>query len=733
PEGYQNKTNQINTHILPKSVQQNLGVEDKAQIDLLVVYTPAAKEWADTYEGGIDNTIGLAIAKCNLVSKNSELGITFNLVHSTEVDYEESGDSYVDINNLIDGSIPNVCNIRDMTAADLVVLFTTNNDFGGMSWLLQDKNGEKDYGFNLCRVQQVSGLTAIHEIGHNMGAHHTKEQLSYPGPTVWSNWPENTWSAGWRWKGLDDKYYCTVMGYNSGCYYSDENLTMQVPYFSDPNISFLGNATGDATNGDNARTIRETKLTVAAYREEQHPNKPTIYTLNVHDITTESAVSGGCVVKEGNSSVTSRGVVYSTSRMPTLNDSFTVDSSGIGSFNSELTGLEITKVYYIRAYATNEEGTKYGNQVVYIHNGGVERDFITRWELPEGQDKLEIILDRSGVVDYTWETLPEVQTGSGIFPKGQGIVEIPNLPAGQTIRVSIAPSNLNRFYNFYFVCHSPVVYGPDRENLVDVEQWGTVHWSNMEFAFKGCKNLNISATDLPDLNNVNTMSWMFEECSILNGPTNINDWDVSKVTDMNEMFSNAYKFNQNIGDWDVSKVTDMSCMFSEASTFNQNIGNWNLINATNLDMMLDYCGMDNHNYSTTLISWSENSGISDSITLGAEGLKYGSNACEARDYLIREKGWTINGDKQSTTGVEKSLNGIKISVYPNPVLNDLVITAENNTSKINFQIINAIGQTVLTGSFVHEKAMPTNNLKPGVYFVRLENKKLFEFKKVVKN
>ena len=49
----------------------------------------------------------------------------------------------------------------------------------------------------------------------------------------------------------------------------------------------------------------------------------------------------------------------------------------------------------------------------------------------------------------------------------------------------------------------------------------------------------------------------------------ISKWDVSKVTDMSNMFNPAGVFNQNIGSWDVSNVTDMSEIFRGAETFNQ--------------------------------------------------------------------------------------------------------------------------------------------------------------------
>lgn len=92
---------------------------------------------------------------------------------------------------------------------------------------------------------------------------------------------------------------------------------------------------------------------------------PTIKTLPVINITPNSAGSGGDITAEGNSSVTSKGVCWSLIQSPTIKnkDSITSDGTGIGIFNSTITGLQQGLTYYIRAYATNGSGTSYGNQV----------------------------------------------------------------------------------------------------------------------------------------------------------------------------------------------------------------------------------------------------------------------------------------------------------------------------------------------------------------------------------
>jgi hypothetical protein len=87
---------------------------------------------------------------------------------------------------------------------------------------------------------------------------------------------------------------------------------------------------------------------------------PEINTSEVTEITAISATSGGTILSDGGSSVTSRGVCWSQNPSPTLSDSKTVDGAGGGTFTSLLSGLEANTTYYVRAYATNANGTAYG-------------------------------------------------------------------------------------------------------------------------------------------------------------------------------------------------------------------------------------------------------------------------------------------------------------------------------------------------------------------------------------
>ena len=88
-----------------------------------------------------------------------------------------------------------------------------------------------------------------------------------------------------------------------------------------------------------------------------------ITTTAVSNITGNTALSGGNVISDGGAKITTKGVCWSTSPNPTIADNKTIDGSGIGSFTTNISGLNSGATYYIRAYATNSTGTAYGNEV----------------------------------------------------------------------------------------------------------------------------------------------------------------------------------------------------------------------------------------------------------------------------------------------------------------------------------------------------------------------------------
>ena len=94
----------------------------------------------------------------------------------------------------------------------------------------------------------------------------------------------------------------------------------------------------------------------------------TVTTASITQITETTAVAGGTVTNDGNASVTERGVCISTVSNPTTSNTKITAGSGTGSFTCNLTGLQANTTYYVRAYAINEKGTAYGEEVTFTTN-----------------------------------------------------------------------------------------------------------------------------------------------------------------------------------------------------------------------------------------------------------------------------------------------------------------------------------------------------------------------------
>ena len=93
------------------------------------------------------------------------------------------------------------------------------------------------------------------------------------------------------------------------------------------------------------------------------PSPPVLVTTAVTAITGTTATSGGTITSDGGVTVTSRGLVWGTS--PGASTFSATSGAGTGTFSTNLTGLNISTTYYVRAFATNSVATVYGAEVSF--------------------------------------------------------------------------------------------------------------------------------------------------------------------------------------------------------------------------------------------------------------------------------------------------------------------------------------------------------------------------------
>ena len=135
-----------------------------------------------------------------------------------------------------------------------------------------------------------------------------------------------------------------------------------------------------ATNEEGTGYGEEVTFTT---EEEIVITAPTVTTNAVTDITTNSALVGGAITNDGNGTISESGICYKTG-----NEDWTCVSIAAtnNAFSMTLTGLTANTTYTVRAYATNEEGTGYGEEVSFttLNDGGGDTHEYVDLGLPSG-------------------------------------------------------------------------------------------------------------------------------------------------------------------------------------------------------------------------------------------------------------------------------------------------------------------------------------------------------------
>jgi hypothetical protein len=123
-----------------------------------------------------------------------------------------------------------------------------------------------------------------------------------------------------------------------------------------------------ATDQRGTARPQSTNVDIGAFELEQAPQ---LTTQAATGIGPTSATGNGTITSLGSPNPTAHGLVWNTGGTPTLADSSSNEgaASATGAFTSNMTGLSPYTTYYVRAYATNANGTSYGNEVSFATSG----------------------------------------------------------------------------------------------------------------------------------------------------------------------------------------------------------------------------------------------------------------------------------------------------------------------------------------------------------------------------
>ncbi len=337
--------------------------------DVLVLYTPQARDGA----GGrtaMEALIDLGVSNTNLSYANSGIPAQARVVHRGVVPYTETGVANTELSRFrstSDGHMDAVHCLRDAYGADFCALIVNSFDACGIGYLMGNPSpGFASSAFTVTARGCLSSYTFAHELGHNQGSHHDRDNAGSS--------PAYPYSYGWRTPG---NQYRTVMSYAPGT---------RIPYFSNPDVTFqgfpLGVPQGQANAADNARSIRNTAAIVSQFRSS-YTNLNAVERISISTTGVQANGASGT----GRLAVSDSGAVVAFESLATNLDA--ADTNATGDVYAHDRGSGVTRVESIRS----------GSGVTASGGGGVSMSGDGRWLVFSSESSTLVTGDTNGVQD----------------------------------------------------------------------------------------------------------------------------------------------------------------------------------------------------------------------------------------------------------------------------------------------------------------------------------------------
>lgn len=235
-------------------------------VDVMVVYSNDVLAAVGGDANIVDSRVINALQEANSDFQRSGIAARLHLVHSEAIDAQENGsfdDALTRLRTINDNIMDGVHALRDQYGADLVslIILNSNDTTVGQAYLLSDPWSliNEEFGFSVVQWGSLTGTsTFTHEIGHNLGCAHSRENAASPGAYEYS--------YGYKFRDSNNTLWRTIMAYSPGSrsgYFSNPRLTSPP---SIPGDVPMGVPAGQVGEADNALTIDQSAFEVANYR-----------------------------------------------------------------------------------------------------------------------------------------------------------------------------------------------------------------------------------------------------------------------------------------------------------------------------------------------------------------------------------------------------------------------------------------------------------------------------------
>lgn len=361
--------------------------------DLLVAYSPEVT----TRYGGVaatETAIANHVAAINQSYVNSQVDIQLSLVGTIELAQSQSGDMGTTLSRLrqtSDGYYDEVHPLRDLVGADLVAMLSTETGYCGVGYLPHPQNAGMDaYAFSV--TSAYSGyaclpLTLGHEVGHNQGLCHNREESGCTNPAY-----------PYGFGRLVCGTFRTIMSYSCPA------GATRVYNFANPNVFHAGLPTGiadadDPTNSSEAwRALNDSALDVANWRGCSVLDPPI-----VPDMVSVLAVSQSQIDvtwTDNSDNESGFNVERSTDNQNWVKIASVGDNAGMGGTVVYADGgLSAETTYWYRVQSHNCQGAS-----DYSETGSAMTDLVPP-QPPVAPSAVSASVDASGTVSVSWDTV----------------------------------------------------------------------------------------------------------------------------------------------------------------------------------------------------------------------------------------------------------------------------------------------------------------------------------------